>query len=259
MQDQHGQPADPVNAEKLLAPHREHRRRRKDLTVEIRAQAEREERTVVENPRRGQLDQGRRAGVAVRPQRILQVARVQEAVLREQPRRRVRDLVEGRAVADGPQPGDLGQDRRAAREDRLFLLARLALERFVEIPVMTDLVPATVDLGHHVWPALRRPPGNEERRLHLVPVEEVQDQRHAHLGAIRALRHHAEPFDVRRVARDPRRLRVEIERDGHGRLHAAGPGDRRRHEARIVGQVPSPVKSPPVYPLATQLAGGDKT
>ena len=35
MQDEHGQPAQGVNAAKLVAPHRPHRRRGKDLAVEI--------------------------------------------------------------------------------------------------------------------------------------------------------------------------------------------------------------------------------
>src|SRR5262249_37495885 len=54
-----------VDAAKLIAPHGEHRRWREYLSIEIRSKAEREERTVVENPGRRQLDESRRELVPI--------------------------------------------------------------------------------------------------------------------------------------------------------------------------------------------------
>src|SRR5262245_64443765 len=91
--------------------------------LEIRPQAESEESAVVEDPRGGQLDERRRAGMTIRPQGVLEVARVQEAVRGEKAGRLRRDLVERRAIAARRRARDVGEDLRAAREDRFFLLA----------------------------------------------------------------------------------------------------------------------------------------
>src|SRR5262252_2824087 len=150
MQDEHGQATHRVDPQELVVPHGEHRRWWEDLAIEIRPQAEREEWAVVEDPRGGQLDERRRAGMAIGPQRILEVARIQEAVRGEKTGRLRGDLVERRAIAARRRARDVGEDLRAAREDRFLLLARLALEPLVEIAVMADLVAAPVDLRHHV-------------------------------------------------------------------------------------------------------------
>src|SRR5215470_19431044 len=100
---------------------------------------------------------------------------------------RVGDLVERRAIADGWHAGDAGEDARAAREDLLFLLAGLALERLVQVSVMPDLVAAAVYFGHDVGPPLGRPARHEERRRDAVSLEEVQDERHAHFRPVGAL------------------------------------------------------------------------
>src|SRR5262245_66384171 len=73
--------------------------------LEIRPQAESEESAVVEDPRGGQLDERRRAGMTIRPQGVLEVARVQEAVRGEKAGRLRRDLVRS-------------EERRVGRECR---------------------------------------------------------------------------------------------------------------------------------------------
>src|SRR5262245_20614052 len=168
----------------------------------------------------------------IRPQRVLQVARVEEAVLGEKAGRLPRDLVERGTVATRRGAGDAGQDLRAAGEDRFLFLARLTLEPLVEIAVMPDLVAPAVDLRHHVCPALSRPARHEEGGGQTIAIEEIEDERHANFRSVGALRHHADSIDVLGIAGDPGRLRVEIEGDAHGGLHAGGPGDGRPHEAR---------------------------
>src|SRR5262249_26685464 len=148
---------------------------------------------IVEDPRGGQLDDGGITWVAVWPERILKVAGVEEPVLAQEPDRLVRDLVERRAIADGRCAGDVGEDARAAGENRLLLGPRLALESFVQVAVVADLVATAVDLGHHAGPALGGPAGNEERRREVIALKEIEDQGDADLGAVCPLGHDADP------------------------------------------------------------------
>jgi len=94
----------------------------------------------------------------VGPQRVLEIRRVQEAVLPEEPCRLVGDLVQGRAISHRPLAGDALQDVRGLHEDLLLLVAGAPLERFVEGAVMADLVAPAVDLGHDVGVPLGRQP-----------------------------------------------------------------------------------------------------
>ena len=204
--------------------------------MEGRAQPEGEEGAVVEQPLDGDLDEGRRARVQVGPERVEEVAGVEEAVPAEQVEGLVGDLVEGSAVADGQLARDAGQDVGGLLEDLLLLGPGAALEPLVEVAVVADLVAAPVDLGDRRRVALGRPPRDEEGRGEAVPVQEVQDQRHADLGSIGALGEDADPVDVLRIARDPRRLGVEVEGQAHRGPNAAGPSDRRLHGCLPVGR-----------------------
>src|SRR4029077_8644682 len=51
VEDQHREPSHVGDAAELIAPHGQHGRRRENLSIEIWPKAEREERSVVENPR----------------------------------------------------------------------------------------------------------------------------------------------------------------------------------------------------------------
>src|SRR5438034_11392593 len=104
----------------------------------------------------------------VRPEGVLEVRGVGEAVLAEERRRLVGDLVPRRSITDGPLPGDPLQNLRALHEDLLLLVAAPSLERLVEVAVVADLVAPTIDLRDHVRVALRRPAGHEERRAEPV-------------------------------------------------------------------------------------------
>ena len=119
VEDQHREPAHLVDAAKLVSPHGEHGRRRENLSIEVGAKAERKERTIVEDPGCRQLDESRRTRVAIGPQRVLQIACVEEPVLTQQVDGRVCDLVERRAIANGWNAGN-------AREDKKRLLGRVA-------------------------------------------------------------------------------------------------------------------------------------
>src|SRR5947207_12760088 len=99
VQDQHREPAHLLDAAKLVAPHAEHRGWREKLSIEVRSKAEREERPIVENPGGRQLDEIWRSVVTIGPQRILQIARVDEPVLAEQGDGLAGDLVERRSIA----------------------------------------------------------------------------------------------------------------------------------------------------------------
>src|SRR5262245_13333109 len=229
MQDEHREPAHLVDAKELVAPDRADRRGREDLAVERGAEPEGIEGPIVEDPRGGQLDDGGITWVAVWPERILKVAGVEEPVLAQEPDRLVRDLVERRAIADGRCAGDVGENARAAGEDCLLLGPCLALESFVQVAVVADLVATAVDFGHHVGPALGGPAGNEERRSEAIALEEIEDHGDADLGAVCPLGHDADPVDVGGIARDPGRLGVEVEGQAHGGSHPGGPGYWRSH------------------------------
>jgi hypothetical protein len=121
-------------------------------------------------------------------------------VLPEQPDRLVRDLEQRRPVANGPLAGDPGEDARRLLEDLLLLVARAALEPLVQVAVVADLVAATMDVRHDVRPPFGRPARNEPGGGEVVLVEEVQQEGHADLRAVGALRHDGDAGLVRRVA-----------------------------------------------------------
>src|SRR4051812_21334308 len=81
---------------------------------------------------------------------------------------------------------------------------------------MPDLVAAAMDFRDDVGPAFGGPAWHEERRRDAIAIEEVQDERHTDLGAIGALRHHAEPGEGGGVARAPGRLGGGVEGGARG-------------------------------------------
>ena len=134
-------------------------------------------------------------------------------------------------MPDGPRapaglpPGRLGQPLDRARQQPRFLV-RVVERRdvFVTPAEHADLVPlAFGDLRHHLRIDEIRDAGNEERRRHVVPVEQVEHARQALRGAEFAAGHR----DHRRVAaRELVRRVADVEGEGDGNAGAVRPGFR---------------------------------
>jgi hypothetical protein len=96
--------------------------------------------------------------------------------------------------------------------------------------VVADLMAGLQDLTHPLRIPLADAPRDEERLPQAVAGEQVEDQRHGDLGAVRALGEDPGPLGVGRVVADPDLLRIEVEREGDRAPRAAGPF---RHGARV--------------------------
>lgn len=107
-----------------------------------------------------------------------------------------------------------------------LLVGMVRVHPFVGVAVVGDFVPALHDHLRAAAMVLGRPAGDEERGLQSGLVQHVQDLWHADLGAVCALAERAGTAGVLRVARQPKRLGVEVEGQHDGDLRAAGPPHR---------------------------------
>src|SRR6478735_2024353 len=135
---------------------------------------------------------------------------VLEAVLEQDVHRVDADIDVRRAVAERPHACNLLEGIEPAEEDVALLFRRERGERLVHEAVMADLVARVADVAHEVGVDERGVTGDEERRRHVVTLQQRQDPRHGHGAelAARHRRHVAERHLVR-----PGRERVEIERE----------------------------------------------
>lgn len=65
-----------------------------------------------------------------------------------------------------------------------------ALERFVEVPAVRELVPGGADVADDVGVTLGGEAWDEERGLDAVPVQHLQQPRHADQRTVRLVAHH---------------------------------------------------------------------
>src|SRR4029079_17100683 len=96
--------------------------------------------------------------------------------------------------------------------------------RAVGVPVVRELVTPVDDRANAVRVAFRDAARNEERRANVVPLQEVEDQRHRDLRAVGSLGEDAGAVRVLRVLADPDLLRVEVEGERDGGGLSCGPG-----------------------------------
>ena len=73
-----------------------------------------------------------------------------------------------------------------------------------------------------------RPAGDEEGRLEIELVEQLQQFRRADARLVAAIAHGDEPLGMHGVLAGPRALRVDVERQEHRRLVRLRPGIFRR-------------------------------
>jgi hypothetical protein len=101
-----------------------------------------------------------------------------------------------------------------------LLVREVGIDPAMAVGVVRDLVAFAQDHLDAAGVVRRRPARHEERAPHSGLLQHFKDLRHRHLGAIGALAQRARPLGVRRIARQPQRLGVEIEGEHHGNARA---------------------------------------
>src|SRR5215468_7251566 len=223
----------PVHALELLGPDLPHVLLAPDAVAHGRVGAEEEERRVVVAPRGGELHDGPERRVdAVGQVRVERVAVVDEAVLLEELHGVLARIRGRRPRAKRLHAQDLLEDVQALHEQLFFLFPALESRGpLVQIAVLAHLVAALDDLLAERRVTLDDPAGDEDARLDVVAVQEVEDARHAGLRAVGAHRHVEVPVGEGRIALDPRGLAVEVERHHDRAAGTLGPGHGSGHGA----------------------------
>ena len=154
-----------------------------------------------------------------------------------------RDVDVRRPVAERPHARHLLEGIEPAAEDLALLLGRERRERLVHEAVMADLVARVADLAHELGVDERGVARDEERRRHVVPLQQRQDPRHGHRTELapRHRRHVAERHLVR-----PGRERVEVERE-------ADREPRRGHAASAATDSSSASRTPSIWVASAML------
>src|SRR5262249_26380874 len=145
-------------------------------------------------------------------------------VLLHELQRERRQVPAGRSIPRRLHAQDLVERPHAERETALLAFRVVGLGALVQIAVVPDLVAGGLDHARPLGVLLGHPARDEERRRHLLDADEVEQARHADVGAIAPLRDHTWSVLVRRVAREPPALGVEVEGEHHGDARAVGPG-----------------------------------
>src|SRR5512132_3479782 len=89
--------------------------------------------------------------------------------------------------------------------------------------MMCELVPAVDDRLDAVRVSFRDAAGNEECCPDSVPLQELEDQRDGHFGAVGPLRQDPRSIGVGSVLRDPHLFGVEVERERRRCALSCGP------------------------------------
>jgi hypothetical protein len=190
-----------------------------------------EEGRVIEHPGEGELDDVRLPAVDdVQVGRVVVevVGGILEAVFLQQPERERAELAGRRAVAARRLAGHALDDLHAFVHLLALLLGREIDDPGMRPGVMADLVAALERLLDQRLALLDDDAGDEERRLDVVAVEQVEDAAHSHLPSVAALAQRDRTLRVLGVARGPQRLGIEIEGEHDGEAlrrnrHGGGP------------------------------------
>src|SRR6059036_3621637 len=112
------------------------------------------------------------------------------------------------------------------------------IRQVVAVAVVADLVAGVADGARLGRVVLGHPAGYIEGRADALGAEEAEEPRNADPRAVAALRHDPREVGGPRIAREPERLGVEVERQHDGAARALRPRRRRSgHERSLRGSL----------------------